>query len=63
MSKIGDIAGFSDAGKVSAWAQEPLKWAVGNGIVNGQGDNTLNPQGMAQRSDIAAMLHRFLDKF
>ena len=63
VSKTGDIAGFSDAGKVSAWAQEPLKWAVGNGIVNGQGNNTLSPQGMAQRADIAAMLHRFLDKF
>lgn len=63
VTKTGDIAGFADAGKVSAWAQEPLKWAVGNGIVNGQGNNTLNPQGMAQRADIAAMLHRFLDKF
>lgn len=63
VSKSVDISSFADAGKVSDWAQNPLKWAVGNGIINGEGDNTLNPQGMAQRADIAAMLHRFLDKF
>ncbi len=53
---------FADADQVSDWSAAALKWAVGGGIVNGQGNNILNPQGAAQRADIAAMLHRFMVK-
>ena len=54
---------FTDKGSVSAWAQEAMKWAVGNGIMGGKGNNILDPKGTATRAEIAAMLHRFIEKY
>ena len=52
------LDGFTDAGSVSAYALEAMRWAVGNGIVTGTG-TALAPAGTASRSQAAAMLHRF----
>lgn len=40
-----------------------MKWAVGSGLMNGKGDGILDPQGTATRAEIAAMLHRFIEKY
>ena len=55
----GDISKFSDAGSVSAYAQNALKWAVEKGIVTGKGNNTLAPGSNATRAEMAAMLQRY----
>ncbi|WP_418772028.1 S-layer homology domain-containing protein, partial [Neglectibacter timonensis] len=47
------------AGKASAYAREPLGWAVGQGILNGKGGGILDPRGQATRAETAAMLQRF----
>lgn len=57
------LAAYSDAAKVSAYAADALKWACGNGIINGMGDNTLAPAGNASRAETAAMLQRFLELY
>ena len=36
-----------------------MRWAVGNGIMNGNGDGTLNPTGTATRAEAAQMLMNF----
>ena len=59
VAAAGGLDRFTDKDKVSEWAEQPLSWAVGSGIVNGTGDNLLSPQGTATRAQIAAMLHRF----
>lgn len=53
------LAGFTDASSVAAYAQDAMSWAVGNGIVQGTGNGTLNPGGTATRAHFAAFLHRF----
>lgn len=61
-SAVGSLEQFSDKDKASAWALDALKWAIGSGLMNGKGD-TLDPTGTATRAEIAAMLHRFVDKY
>ena len=50
---------FSDAGSVSAWASDAMRWAVAKGIVTGMNDGTLAPQQTATRAQVATILMRF----
>ena len=57
-----NVAGFPDAGSISPWALEGIRWAKAAGILTGQLSGTevyLNPLAGARRSEIAAMLMRF----
>ena len=56
------MSGFADRGEVAAWAEEPLQWAVGCGLLNGNADGSLDPAGNATRAQVAAILMRFDEK-
>lgn len=58
MSKTASLDGFEDQGKVSGYAIEPMKWAVGTGLINGVGAKTLAPKNHATRAQAAAILVR-----
>ena len=58
----GDLSGFTEAGDLSPWAQEAMKWAVGSGVMSGKGNGILDPKGTATRAEIAAMLQNFIEK-
>ena len=53
------LSGFSDAGTVSDWATDALRWTVSNGIINGTGNNNLSPGAEAVRAQVATMLMRY----
>lgn len=53
------LRGYRDAGDVSAYAQEPLRWALAEGILQGTADGRLNPGGSATRAQTAVILSRF----
>ena len=55
------VSFFGDATKVSTWAYDALNWSVGNGLIQGVGNNTLNPQGTATRAQTATILMRFCE--
>lgn len=61
----GDMARFPDAGEVSAWAADAMRWAVGTGLVNGTADSNgvymIAPRGNATRAQIAVMFWRFCE--
>ena len=59
----GDLDKFKDADKITDYAKTAMQWAVGCGLVNGKSGNLLDPQGTATRAEIAAMLHRFIEKY
>lgn len=63
VTAAGNIDRFADKDKVSAWAQKALAWAVDCGIMNGTGDTLLSPRGTATRAQLAAMLHRFIERY
>ena len=52
---------YSDAGSISPWATDVVSWANAVGLMNGVGENTLDPQGTATRAQVAAMLQRFIE--
>ena len=62
VTAAGDLSGFTDAGEISPWAQDAMKWAVGIGLMNGKGGSILDPQGTATRAEVAAMLHNFIER-
>ena len=51
---------FSDAGSVSDYAQNALIWATQSGILNGYADGRVVPAANSQRSQVAAMMARFI---
>ena len=59
----GNLDKFKDADKVTDYAKTALQWAVGSGLMKGKSGNLLDPQGTATRAEIAAMLHRFIEKY
>ena len=56
-----NLTGFTDGDQVSSWAVSAMNWAVGQGIMNGKGNNTLDPQGTATRAEVAKMLMVYLE--
>ena len=57
----GDLAAYTDAASVSAWAKDAMTWAVQQGIITGMTQTTLAPAGNATRAQAAALLHRFCE--
>ncbi len=61
-SAEGDMSGFPDAGQVSPFADREVKWAVGEGLIKGDGGN-VNPQGTAERAQCATIIMRFMEGY
>lgn len=57
-----DLTRFADLDALAEYAYPAMRWACGNGLINGVGDNRLDPRGEASRCQIAAILHRMLQK-
>ena len=59
-----DYDAFKDADKVSPYADDAMKWAVGNGIIKGKEEHTLiDPLGDTIRGECAVMLTRVVREF
>ena len=63
-----DISNYKDAVQVSEFAEDAMKWAVGNGIIEGKVNDDgvtyrLDPQGNASRVECATIIMRFKEKF
>lgn len=61
VSKTASLDGFSDAGAVSSYAVDAMRWAVAADLVKGAGGK-LDPQGTATRAQVATILMRFSQK-
>jgi hypothetical protein len=60
----GDIAAFTDAKDVSAWAEDSLSWAVNAGLITGRAgalDAELAPKASVTRAEAATILERFVE--
>ena len=58
VSASKDLAGYTDAGQISSWAVNAVKWAVAVGIISGTSETTLSPKKSATRAEVATMLMR-----
>lgn len=52
---------FSDSASISAWAQDAMQWAVGNAILQGTGNQRLDPLGDTTRAQAATLLMGYLN--
>jgi len=62
VSAADDLADFSDAAQISEYAVPAMKWAVASGLLKGA-DGKLMPRANATRAEVAALIHRFDEKF
>lgn len=56
----GDLSAFADSDAISDWAQAAMQWAVGCGILRGDGSGTINPSACATRAEIAQIIMNFM---
>lgn len=56
-----DLSKYSDAGEISSWATDAMKWANAKGIVNGTSATTLSPKKTATRAEIAKMVVVYME--
>ena len=59
-SARAELSSYTDAGEVSAWAQDAMSWAVAAGVMEGRTENTLAPAGTATRAEAVTLLMRVL---
>ena len=62
-SARADLSAYSDAGSVSAYAEESMRWATGAGLITGMENSTLSPNSNATRAQVATILMRFVEAF
>jgi len=55
------ISDFNDVSAISNYAVPAMQWVCSEGIMSGKPGKILDPTGTAKRSEIAAMLMRFLE--
>ena len=58
-----DLSGYTDAGEIMPHAQDAMQWAVAEGIISGMSADTLGPNGLANRAQIATIISRFVPKY
>ena len=56
-----NLAHFADGESISPYAVSAMNWAVGAGLINGA-DNRLLPGESASRAQVAAIIHRYLER-
>jgi len=56
---MGSVAKFTDGAGVTAYAWDAMRWAVGNGLINGTTATTLHPGSYASRTQLDALLQRY----
>lgn len=54
-----ELNAFTDKDSVSEYALMPVRWAVGAGVITGNANKTLNPQGTTTRAEAAAMFVKY----
>ena len=58
-----NILSYEDALAISEYAVPSFQWAVGDGIMNGKSETTLNPKDNATRAEASALMMRLYEKY
>lgn len=68
LTKTAELDAFVDDADVNAFAEDAMKWAVGNEIITGKDidqdgiPERLDPQGYTSRAECAIIIQRFMEK-
>ena len=55
------LSTFSDAGTISDYAKQAFAWAIKQGMIQGKGNDILDPRGNASRAEAATMMIHYLN--
>ena len=58
-----DLNSFPDKNSISPYALSAIQWAVGAGVISGEADGIINPQGNSSRAACAQIMMNFMNKF
>lgn len=61
-SEKSSLNRFEDRNAVSSWAEDAVKWCVGNSLMGGRDNGCLDPGATATRAEMAQMLKVFCEK-
>lgn len=59
--KSAELDIFEDGQKVDPWALEAMKWAAGNGIIQGNQNKAITPREKITRAEVATILERLVE--
>lgn len=59
MTPSAALSRFRDGAEVADYAAEPMRWAIGAGLIKGMTADRLCPQESTTRAQLAALLRRF----
>ncbi|MBR5473097.1 MAG: S-layer homology domain-containing protein, partial [Clostridia bacterium] len=48
---------YTDYENVTDFAKEPILWAIEKGVITGKTNTTIDPQGNAQRCEVAKIMY------
>ena len=54
-------AAYKDSNSISTWARDPMYWGIYQGYITGTGTDTLTPQGIATRAQLAKIMMSYLE--
>ena len=54
-----DLSGFTDADRISTWAEDAFAWAVEAGVISGKGNGVLDPKGTATRAEVSQIVTNY----
>ncbi|MDR3295793.1 MAG: S-layer homology domain-containing protein [Clostridiales Family XIII bacterium] len=57
----GTDPGFADAGQISEWATDAVRWLADKGVILGRPGNLADPKGLATRAEVATILMRLTE--
>lgn len=63
LSKKSKLDNYEDREDISYYAVESIEWANENGIISGTSETSISPKDNVLRSQVAAILRRFCEKF
>lgn len=58
LTTVRDLSIFTDSDQISDYARQAIIWAYEIGLLNGKGNNVLDPKGIATRAELATILMR-----
>jgi len=61
LPKVNEVSTFADNAKIGTWAKDAVEKVQLAGIISGKSNNVFDPQGMATRAEVSAMLKRFME--
>lgn len=61
LNQVHEENNFADSAHISAYAEDAVKQMQMAGILSGKKGNLFDPQGMATRAEVSAVVHRFVE--